>query len=89
MNHEEKEKALSKFSSRMQGIVDKTEAAIKDKKIDNFAGIEYEFNRLKQDFQQLSGKCAAHDQGVFQFGQLLSKFESTFNQHNPLNSDCL
>ncbi|MFA5016185.1 MAG: hypothetical protein WC504_01460 [Methylobacter sp.] len=86
MNHQEKQKALSNFTSRLQGILNKTKAAIKDKKTDDFFSIDYEFKLLKQDFQKQSGKCAPHDQAMFQFGQVMAEFESIFDEHNPFNS---
>jgi len=69
MNHQEKQKALSNFTSRLQGILNKTKAAIKDKKTDDFFSIDCEFKLLKQDFQKQSGKCVPHDQAMFQFGR--------------------
>lgn len=82
--HQEKQD-LSSFTSRLQSLVMKFDAAMKNPVADNFSTLDYEFDELKRDYQTLSGKKnGPHEQGLFQFGQVLAKFERTFNENSPL-----
>lgn len=84
MDNNQKENDLLNFANRLQGVIDKTNAAVEKPGSDGFSVIEYEFKQLKRDFQKFSGQCKPDDQGIFQLSTALRKFETTFNKHSPL-----
>jgi len=85
MTHENRQKALSNFAKRLESVTKKTEAAVDKGRIDDYGTIQYEFNKLKSDFQTFSAECCGtHDQGSFQLGQIIFRFEGILNKNIPL-----